>query len=145
MPLFGLTRCGRKSPPLAVSFANSGAMKALAARRLALRRLDCLRFGLAMGGGSLGVRGACGQTPSRLVKGEGVKGWVLAGQAPYLKGSDSVCRGRDGRPARPGLREAQSFGTDAPGRASLPIFFKLRHCHLKPGSEEKPRGQRRRR
>jgi len=42
--------------------------------------------------------------------------------------SASVCRGRDGRPARPGLREAQSFGADAPDRASLPIFFKLRPC-----------------
>jgi hypothetical protein len=33
--------------------ANSGALKALAARRLALRRLDCLRFGLAMRGSVL--------------------------------------------------------------------------------------------
>src|SRR5476651_2167151 len=49
MPVLGLTRCGRKAPP-SVSLANSGAIKALAARRLALRRLDCLRFGLAMGG-----------------------------------------------------------------------------------------------
>jgi hypothetical protein len=39
--------------PSTGSFANSGAIKALAARRLALRRLDCLRFGLAMEGGCL--------------------------------------------------------------------------------------------
>jgi hypothetical protein len=50
MPFLGLTRCGRKALPSVGSFANSGALKALAARRLALRRLDCLRFGLAMRG-----------------------------------------------------------------------------------------------
>src|SRR5687768_11715394 len=53
IPFFGLTRCGRNALPSVGSFANSGALKALAARRLALRRLDCLRFGLAMGGSVL--------------------------------------------------------------------------------------------
>src|SRR3954468_17762789 len=48
MPFFGLTRCGRKALPSVGSFANCGALRALAARRLALRRLDCLRFGLAI-------------------------------------------------------------------------------------------------
>ena len=48
IPLLGLTRCGRTAPPSAGSTASCGALKALAARRLALRRLDCLRFGLAM-------------------------------------------------------------------------------------------------
>ena len=48
MPLFGLTRCGRKALPSTGSRASSGASNRLPERRLALRRLDCLRFGLAM-------------------------------------------------------------------------------------------------
>src|SRR5690606_31391920 len=52
IPLLGLTWCGRKAVPSVGSLAYSGALKALAARRLALRRLDCLRFGLAMVSGN---------------------------------------------------------------------------------------------
>src|SRR5690606_39275823 len=44
----GFTRCGRKAEPSIGSVATSGALKRFAARRLALRALDCLRLGLAM-------------------------------------------------------------------------------------------------
>jgi hypothetical protein len=56
-------------------------MKALAARRLALRRLDCLRFGLAMEV-RVGNEGRHEKTPEFRVKGEGIKVGPEARQAP---------------------------------------------------------------
>src|SRR3972149_11790446 len=73
MPVFGLTRWGRKGPPSAGSRDSCGAWKALAARRLALRRLDCLRFGLAMMVGGLRTDDAGAGSPAKRRKSARVK------------------------------------------------------------------------
>src|SRR4051812_19221451 len=99
MPFFGLTRCGRKALPSVGSLANSGALKALAARRLALRRLDCLRFGLAMGGGWECVR--TWKRHAGFVERVGVKGGVSTRQASY---SPVTFRGKTRRESRPQSR-----------------------------------------
>src|SRR5215207_8073244 len=83
MPFFGFTRCGRKALPSVGSIAICGALNALAARRFALRRLDCLRFGLAMGRSVLSAGGLL-KCLRVFVERVGVKARAQTRQAPSV-------------------------------------------------------------